>query len=95
MYDIVFTGQGPKSRDEYKRLAERAGHVVRSHFCSKTNLVVGSYEAFKEGTTKARKALQNDVTRVSYAEFVDLMEEHGVFTPDFLDAADQDAYHSL
>lgn len=71
MFDLVFTGHHPElTREKLSQLATAAGHKVRTSFCSKTTLVVASYKAAKEGTTKARKALEKGVSLMTYEDFL-------------------------
>lgn len=71
MFDLVFTGEHPElTRANLTKAAQEAGHKVRTSFCSKTTLVVGSYKAVKEGTTKARKALEKGVQLMAYDDFL-------------------------
>jgi NAD-dependent DNA ligase len=75
MRDLVFTGDHPEFiRRELQKLAERAGHKVRKQFCSKTNLVVATYQAAKNGTTKYRKAAEADVRIMGVEEFLAQVE---------------------
>jgi NAD-dependent DNA ligase len=77
METIVFTGTAPSipmligsERSEWKALAARKGHTVKGSVSSKTTLVVASYEAAKEGTTKWREAHARGVKIVSYEDYL-------------------------
>lgn len=69
---IVFTGEAPfETRQFWKNMAQEAGHIVKDSVTSKTTLVVASYLAAKEGTTKWLKANELGVPVMSYGEFID------------------------
>ena len=74
-FDLVFTGAHQVARDELTNRATEAGYKVRSHFCSKTNLVVASEDAAQKMTTKTRKALERGVTVMSYDAFIEKLEK--------------------
>lgn len=72
---VVFTGQSPKIFDRevpratWVKMASRVGFEVKGSVSSKVNLVVSSYEAAKEGTTKWLAAIDRDIQIISYEDF--------------------------
>lgn len=74
MFDITFTGEDQEmTREQLKALAEQTGHKVRSSVTTKTNLLVASYKAAKQGSTKWLKAQRQGIRTISYQDFKDLV----------------------
>lgn len=75
MTTIVFTGQSPEvfgrkvTRAMWTKLAEQAGYQTARSVTSKVDILVASYPAAKEGTTKWIKACEKGIRTISYEDF--------------------------
>lgn len=70
---VVFTGARSEGRAFWSSMAREAGYIVKGSVTSETDLLVSTYDAAADGTTKWREANSRGVKIVAYGDFAKMV----------------------